>query len=436
MTFRIADLIRLCNQFDKLAERVLHSESELGEHTEVHLINAYNSVIRYAAKDYTKRKESSKTFITTKVNELRATLKNCARKLNIHIYLPTLLLSPIETTIFPSPKPKPNPKPPIPPAPPAPPIPINHKPNRRDNTNMGDFGYLSNVAQIIKKTYSGEPTGLAAFIEAINLAKRLSQPAQIPTLIDFIKTKCENAAREAIDELPEPPTTVDQITQALRAKIKVENSKVVLGRLLALKSDKTSVQNFQEKGEELAEKLRLAYISDGIPAPVAKTMVIDKTIEMCRSSAKTQLVKSVLASTRFDEPKEVLAKYVVEIANENKEVKEAQVLRFSGNRGRGRGRGRGGRGNYSGYSGYSGYNGQYRNNTGFNYSNSNNFAKNRGGRGRGRGRGGQNYQNDRNNRNGRQVFVVQGNWEAPTQDRGAANDNQGNILTLRQVSQN
>lgn len=441
--FRTADLNRLRDSFEKLVHKVLHEDKPLGEHFETHLVNAYNAIIRYSATDYTKRKEKTRKFIIDTINECRIALRKCTDRLNTKIYFPSQLLSPITASEYSPPAPPgPNKKPsklktdstepektdPIhihttPPAPsPTPPNRENQQPI------MGDFTYLANVGTIVKKTYSGDPSGLSTFIEAIELASALSQQNQIPTLIRFIGTKCDKIAKEAIEEINPPPTTVAQIVTALRNKIKVDNSKVVLGRLLALKCDKTSVQNFQEKGEELAEKLRLAYISDGIPAPVAKEMVIDKTIEMCRSSARTQLVKSVLASTKFDEPKEVLAKYVVEIASENKEVKEAQILKFSDNRYRGRGRGRG-RGGYRGYyNNFNNNNTSYRGNNGY-YSN--NFNTNRGGRGRGRGRGGRNDRNDRNN--GRQVYVIQENSEAPTQDRGATND-QNSILTFRQAS--
>lgn len=46
---------------------------------------------------------------------------------------------------------------------------------------------------------------------------------------------------------------------------------------------------------------------------------------MCRYSARSALVKSVLASAQFNEPKEVLAKFITEV---NAESTEAQVLAF------------------------------------------------------------------------------------------------------------
>lgn len=99
---------------------------------------------------------------------------------------------------------------------------------------------------------------------------------------------------------------------------------------MALKSDRNSLQNFQEKAEQLAEKLRLAYIYDKIPSDVARKMVVSKTVEMCKSQAKNEYVKTVIAATPFEDPKDVLAKFVVETTSEN-EKNNAQILKYSPN---------------------------------------------------------------------------------------------------------
>lgn len=47
---------------------------------------------------------------------------------------------------------------------------------------------------------------------------------------------------------------------------------------------------------------------------------------MCRLSAKSDLVKSVLTSTHFEKPKEVLSKFITE---SNMENTESRILRFN-----------------------------------------------------------------------------------------------------------
>lgn len=293
------------------------------------------------------------------------------------------------------------------------------------------FEYIGNISRIIKNTFDGDVNQLEAFIASIELANSATEPAQQPTLVKFIKTKLIG---EAVEYVPANTANAIDAIAAIRAKAKGDNTQVVMGRLLALRSDKTSMQKFQETAELLAEKLRKSYISDGIPPILANQMTIDKTVEMCRLSARTPLVKSVLASTKFEQPKEVLAKFITEASTENTEVK---ILSFRNNGNRGNNRGH--RGNNRGYFNQNrGYNNNYNNNRGYNNNFNNNFGNyNNGHRGRGRGRGRgngnfRNFNNDRNNyndngRNDRNVRIIQENQQAPTQERGGQNQN----VTLR-----
>lgn len=233
------------------------------------------------------------------------------------------------------------------------------------------------------------------------------------------------------------------IIDLLREKIKPENSDIVLGRFLALRADRGSLQQFQEKAEILAEKLRKAYIGEGMSMQLAQKTAVKKTIEMCRFSAKSMLVRSVLASTHFEEPKEVLAKFVTE---SNAESVESQILSFQRMNIRGRPNNRGnvnnargrtqnfGQRNYGEQRNFSNNYGQSRNfQGGYRQQNMNNQY----GRGHGNGRYGNNprgnyqrnqQQNGNDGNNDRRVRCVnsdaQENSDAPTQERG---------VTIRQI---
>lgn len=283
------------------------------------------------------------------------------------------------------------------------------------------FEYISNVSRVIKNTFNGDANEVDAFVASIELADSASEAADQANLVKFIRTKLTGPA---VDFVPATTATAAEVIRLIREKVKGDNTQVVMGRLLALRTDKNSLQNFQTQAEELAEKLKKSYINEGIPHDLANRMTIDKTVEMCRLSARTPLVKSVLASTKFDQPKEVLAKFITEAAQENTEVK---ILSFRNNQNNFRGNRRGNnfnRGNFN-RGGYNNNN-NYRNNGYNNYNgNSNGFR----GRGRGRGRGNgyrnfNNYNNNYNNNNngqnngGRYVRAIQENGQAPPQERG------------------
>lgn len=183
--------------------------------------------------------------------------------------------------------------------------------------------FLKTISSIIKTNFSGDPLYLHSFLASIELAECIATGNQVQILIKFIKTRLDG---KALEVLPENIDTVKDITDALKAKIKYDKSEIIEGRMMALRIDNTTMQEFAKRAEELAESLRRSYISEGISKTKSMQMATNKAVEMCRLSAKTDLVKSVLASTNFTEPSDVIAKYIIETAQEKK---ERQVLNVS-----------------------------------------------------------------------------------------------------------
>lgn len=83
----------------------------------------------------------------------------------------------------------------------------------------------------------------------------------------------------------------------------------------------------------------------------ANEISIDKTVQLCRKSTNSDIVKSILSSAHFDSPKEVIAKMITE---NDTCVKEKQILKFTktqnGKNGNQKWRGRGRNNNQNGNS--------------------------------------------------------------------------------------
>lgn len=188
--------------------------------------------------------------------------------------------------------------------------------------------FLKLASSTINKNFSGDPLSLQSFIDSLNLLQTLATTEDLKKLlITFALTKLEGKAREAVTELPENLTN---LIDSLKSKIKPESSKVIEGKIQALRTDKMPLQDFAKRTEELAEQFRRSLIVEGIPSMKAEEMTVSKTVEMCRANARTDLVKSVLASTSFSSHKEVISKFIVET---NAQIQERQVLAFRPNRG-------------------------------------------------------------------------------------------------------
>lgn len=306
---------------------------------------------------------------------------------------------------------------------------------RQATKTMEKTDFMKLMAATIRANYSGDPLGLQPFLASIDLIRDMAEDdAGLLTLLrKFVLSKLEGYASEII---PANTQTIDEVINALKAKITPESVKVIEGRMMALRADKTNMQDYAKRAEDLADALRRALVMDGISIPKAEEMTIDKTVELCRSNAQNNVVKSVLASTKFTNPKEVIAKFVVE-ANTTRQ--EAQVLAmrkyqqrgnsnnsYRGNNNNGNNRTNNWRGNSNrtnNWRGNSNRNNNWRgnnNNRNSNWRNNNNsnnngnFRNNNGGSNR---RGGWN-----NNRNNSQNVRRTENASAAQSILGKAND--------------
>lgn len=172
--------------------------------------------------------------------------------------------------------------------------------------------FIATASQMIGYRYDGHPLNLDSFLDAIDLLKEVCEANNLVIFRKFVMTRLEGVAREAIVTEPQ---TVDDIVKQLKDGIKTESSKVIEGRILALRADKTSLTKFAEQAELLAEQFRRSLVVEGFSKEKAKELAIEKTVEMCRKSARSSSVISVLASREFKEPKEVVAKMIIEINN-------------------------------------------------------------------------------------------------------------------------
>lgn len=271
--------------------------------------------------------------------------------------------------------------------------------------------FISLCASTLNQRYGGDPLGLASFLSGIELLESIAGE-HTELLIKFIKTRLEGKALESI---PTTNVTIASITNALKDTIKPDSSKVVEGKILSLRFNPTKPSEFTTEATELAEAFQRSLIVEGIPQAKAKSMAVEKTVDLCRRCARSSTVKAILASKEFSEPSEVIAKLIVEGNNDYHEKQILSIEKQQKQRSRESRGGGNGRGNYNGQSGQGGQHGHYNNRE-------NNHG---GGSGRGRGRGYNNGYNGGNgsgynNSNQRSQYVRtidQGNEHFPSSDR-------------------
>lgn len=182
----------------------------------------------------------------------------------------------------------------------------------------------------LNKKYSGEPLGLDSFIDSV---PPLATTNELKAFYaNLVRTKIDGRARCLITDAD---NTVDLIIAALRRNMKQDNSKVIKGRMLALKYNHSSQEEFEQKAEELADALRRSLVLEGSSVDQANETAIEETVALCRKNTSNGLVKSVLESHHFKTPKEVVTALVTQT---EKAKNDQAILVYGPSRGRGRNR--------------------------------------------------------------------------------------------------
>lgn len=242
----------------------------------------------------------------------------------------------------------------------------------------------------IRRPYDGEPLGLSTFLTGVDIAKDFATTPELQAkLVTYVKGRLVGRAREVVtDDIVD----INALVDVLKGAIKPENSKIIEARIASLRYTYAKQEDFAARAEELADALRRTLIIEGINAQKANEMTIERTVQLCKKSTSSDVVKAVLSASTFNTAKDVLAKL---ITSNDEHAKEKQILRYQkdnrSNSSRGKfGRGRGQQNNYRGRGGQNfsnNYNNRRQNYNGFRGRN------NQRGRG-GNGRGGRVYYNN------------------------------------------
>lgn len=206
-------------------------------------------------------------------------------------------------------------------------IPSNSNQNIQTNMVQSKEDFFKTAGPILNYKYEGDPLKLESFIEDAELVETIAATENKALCLKFIKTKISGRAREY---MPDEITSVKDISEALRKHIKPDSSLVIEGRLTALRLQKGNFTKFSEEAEKLAEAFRRSLIVEGFTKQKATELTIRKTQELCRRTARSDVVKGIIQSTKYETPSEVISAFITENDTARKEQKEKES--FSKNR--------------------------------------------------------------------------------------------------------
>lgn len=144
--------------------------------------------------------------------------------------------------------------------------------------------FMQMAGPVLNYKLNGDPLKLESFIADVELVESLAEEPQKPLCLRLVKAKLEGKALEC---LPAEVTTVKDITDALQEQIKPESSKVVQGKIMALRLQKSDYAKFSKEAEELAEAFRRSLIVEGIP--LFRTKISSKMASTIKTMVKTRI---------------------------------------------------------------------------------------------------------------------------------------------------
>lgn len=307
-----------------------------------------------------------------------------------------------------------NPKPPtpnLPPPIPPPPTPLPSKPlPLQKRVNMQVSEVIRTTSSILPTSFSGKPDELRSFLDALSLLQSIMSSESVANktiAVNLIKTRLTGKARDAI----RTESSIEAIAIALSNNIKVPTSAEITTKLNGLKQSGTAL-DYVKQVEEMAEKLKRAYLDEGVSSQQSEVYVSRATAQALIKNARSERVKTVLEAGNFASATDATAKFISVVS----ETSSAQTLNFS----------RGRQGNrYRDNNRYNNnnYNRNRRSNHNNNNQNNRNNNNNNGGRNYNRrNNGNHNYNNNNNNRN-RSIHTVQDQGNvSPSRDQTVAGD--------------
>lgn len=267
---------------------------------------------------------------------------------------------------------------------------------------LSNVEFLNFAGRQISKPFSGDALALQPFLNSVALIKTIATDAHKEIFKCFVPSKLEG---RALENVPDDVADVDAIVTALKTNIKPDSSDVIAGRLQTLKANQNNLAEYAKQAEDLADALQRALVIEGLPLAKAKEMTVKETIKLCCANARSDQVKLILEAKdkEFEQPKEVIARFIVQSAKDKEEKQMLAYKVHSQNQMR-RGRNNFQTHNRQSYS--SGNRSYFQNYGNNNYGNNRgNFNNPRGYKGRGRGnnvRGNNSYYRRNSNFNGQQ----------------------------------
>lgn len=193
---------------------------------------------------------------------------------------------------------------------------------------MSKMDFFNFISRVLPNEFDGASDKLQSMLDALNLIQANIENHENDA-VAYIKTRLTGRARDLISETD----TLANIIHKLKTEIKSEDSQTVMTKLLSHKQFSKDANKYATEIEELAQRLRRAYIKEGVPVPLAETYTANTTVRSLKTNANSEKIKFVMEAGTFKNSQEAITKFVSVSADDIKS-NEVFYTRNANQRGR------------------------------------------------------------------------------------------------------
>ncbi|XP_055837524.1 translation initiation factor IF-2-like [Episyrphus balteatus] len=162
-----------------------------------------------------------------------------------------------------------------------------------------------NIATKLLPEFDGKVENLNKFINALDLLETIKETNEA-IAIKLIKTKLN----QTVSRLLTNETTIEAIKVTLVTNIKHQSPQNITAKLLSIKQQNKTDNDFAKEVESLTQQLETAYISDGLSPQLAKSYSAQSAVKAIKTNAKSSEVKMLMRAGQFSTASEALTKFI------------------------------------------------------------------------------------------------------------------------------
>lgn len=174
-----------------------------------------------------------------------------------------------------------------------------------ENMAMSVVDFFNLAGKLVPNQFDGSPDKLLSFLDSLELLKNNSTN-HADNALAFVKTRLTGKARDLITN----EHTITEIINKLKSGIKGESSRLLLAKLNNTKQNNKDPASYATDVECLAEKLKRAYITEGVPCELAENYTVEATARAVSQNASSEKARLVVEAGTFSTVQELVTKFV------------------------------------------------------------------------------------------------------------------------------